>query len=189
VLLLDDGFQNPALAYDLALLVVDGAYGLGNGRVIPAGPLREPAKTGLARAQAVILMGNGASDLDFPGVRTLKAKLVAPDAGDLAGKRVVAFAGIGRPQKFFTTLKELGAVLVAARGFPDHHRYRAAELEQLARDAASQNAALITTEKDWVRLDPLWRGRIATLKVEVEWEDRASVLAFIKDTTKACHGA
>jgi len=189
VLLLDDGFQNPALAYDLALLVVDGAYGLGNGRVIPAGPLREPAKAGLARAQAVIVMGKGKSDLDFAGVRTLKAKLVAPDAGDLAGKRVVAFAGIGRPQKFFATLEELGATLVATRGYPDHHRYRAAELDQSSREAASQNAALITTEKDWVRLDPLWRGRVATLKVEVAWEDRAAVLALITDMTKARNGA
>jgi tetraacyldisaccharide 4'-kinase len=179
VLLLDDGFQNPALTYNFALLVVDGAYGLGNGRVIPAGPLREPAKAGLARAQAVIVMGNGESNLDFAGVRKLKAKLVAPDTADLRGKRVVAFAGIGRPQKFFATLEQLGATLVATRGYPDHHRYRAAELDQLAHDAASQNAALITTEKDWVRLDPLWRQRIAMLKVEVEWEDRAAIEALV----------
>jgi tetraacyldisaccharide 4'-kinase len=189
LLLLDDGFQNPLLHQDLALVVVDGEYGVGNGRVIPAGPLREPARVGLARAQAVVLMGAGKNDLALAGTKTLKAKLVTRDADPLKGKRLVAFAGIGRPQKFFATLKELGAVLVAERGFPDHHRYHEAELDQLAREAANQDATLITTEKDWVRLDPRWRMRVAALKIEVQWEDRAAVLALLATVVKARHGA
>jgi tetraacyldisaccharide 4'-kinase len=190
VLLLDDGFQNPSLRQDLALVVVDGSYGFGNGRVIPAGPLREPVKAGLARAQAVIVMGGGGHDLPLDGTMRLNAKLVARDADPLKGKRLVAFAGIGRPRKFFATLNELGAALVAERGFPDHHRYQETELDQLARDAASQDATLITTEKDWVRLDQRWRARIAALKVEVAWEDRAAVLALVTSVMKAArHGA
>lgn len=185
VLLLDDGFQNPSLQQDLALVVIDGEFGFGNGRVIPAGPLREPVKAGLARAQAVIVMGAGKSDLPLAGTTMLKAKLVACDAELLKGKRLAAFAGIGRPQKFFAMLKELGAVLVAERGFPDHHRYHEAELDQLAREATSQGAALITTEKDLVRLEPRWRARVAVLKVEVAWEDRAAVLALLAGTVEA----
>ena len=184
-LLLDDGFQNPALHYDLALLVIDGDYGFGNGRVIPAGPLRERAETGLARAQAVIVMGDGQSALARARLQRLNAKLVACDAQALRGKRLLAFAGIGRPEKFFATLRELSATLVAERGFPDHHPYHAAELDELARTAERQVATLITTEKDWVRLDQPWRARVTTLKVEVHWQDRAAILGLVTDVMKA----
>jgi tetraacyldisaccharide 4'-kinase len=189
VLLLDDGFQNPSLQQDLALVVVDSEYGFGNCRVIPAGPLREPIKTALARARAVIVMGAGRNDLPLAGTKMLKARLVARDVGSLKGARLVAFAGIGRPRKFFTTLREVGAVLVAERGFPDHHRYQETELDQLARAAASQGATLITTEKDFVRLDPRWRARVTALRVEVLWEDRPAVLALIASLMKTRDGA
>jgi tetraacyldisaccharide 4'-kinase len=179
VLLLDDGFQNPTLHQDLALVVVDGAYGLGNGRVIPAGPLREPARTGLARAQAVVLMGAAETRFDFGDALVLRAKLVPQAADHLRGQKLVAFAGIGRPQKFFATLAELGAVVIAQHAFPDHHRYQDAELDRLQREATATGATLITTEKDLVRLEPRQRAAIAALKVEIAWADRAAIEALL----------
>lgn len=171
LLLLDDGFQNPHLHQDLALIVIDGTYGLGNGRVIPAGPLREPAPTGLARARAVVMMGADKTGFDFPGIPVLKARLEARDAGYLKGRKAVAFAGIGRPQKFFATLEECGAVLTAAHAFPDHHRYRDTEIARLLDEANNKGAILVTTEKDHVRLAPVWRDRIRALPVEIVWDD------------------
>src|SRR6202044_2222737 len=115
---------------DLALLVIDGSYGFGNGRVIPAGPLREPIAAALARADAAVVMG--ADEAGLGGKRVLAARLVPVAA--MAGP-VIGFAGIGRPAKFFRTLAESGATLVAQHGFPDHHRYGAAELARLGDEA------------------------------------------------------
>src|SRR5689334_14659171 len=139
ILLLDDGFQNPALAKDLSLLAVDGGYGFGNGLVMPAGPLREPFGAGLARAQAVVLIGEDEAgvvrtiEAGLGRLKLLRADLVpaADAAAELAGRRVLAFAGIGRPAKFFVTLERLGAEIAETRAFPDHHPYAASEIETL----------------------------------------------------------
>lgn len=172
VLLMDDGFQNPGLTKDLSLLVVDGAYGFGNGRVFPAGPLREAPARGLARAGAVVLIGGNATGLDFGGLPVLKARLVpGPEAADLMGKPLVAFAGLGRPEKFFATLEGLGCNLAAERAFPDHHPYTEADLESLA----ATGLTLVTTAKDRVRLPPAFRDRVAVLTVTLAWEDEATL--------------
>ena len=133
ILVMDDGFQNNAIAKSLNLLVIDGGYGFGNGRVMPAGPLREPVATGLARADAAIVMTPDSRDvaasLENAGLPVLLARLaVLPSAERLAGRKVVAFAGIGRPEKFFGTLEELGCILVARYGFADHHDYTVEEI-------------------------------------------------------------
>jgi tetraacyldisaccharide 4'-kinase len=123
VLLLDDGLQNPRLAKTLSLLVVDGATGFGNGRVLPAGPLREPVARGLARADHVVLLDDDAAGV-LPLLQrkpVLRARLVAQNGADFADRAVLAFAGIGRPAKFFTSLAATGARLVARHAFPDHH--------------------------------------------------------------------
>ena len=109
LLLLDDGFQNPALAYDVSLIVIDGGFGFGNGRVMPAGPLREPIARALERASAAVIVGASAHTVAFDHLPVLGARLVPLEADDLKAARVVAFAGIGRPAKFFATLRELGA--------------------------------------------------------------------------------
>lgn len=172
VLLMDDGFQNPGLAKDLSLLVVDGAYGFGNGRVFPAGPLREAPARGLARAQAVVLIGENARNLDFGGLPVLKARLVpGPEAADLKGKPLVAFAGLGRPEKFFATLEGLGCDLAAERAFPDHHPYTEADLEPLA----ATGLTMVTTAKDRVRLPTSFRDRVAVLTVTLAWADEAAL--------------
>jgi tetraacyldisaccharide 4'-kinase len=181
VLLLDDGFQNPALAKDLSLLVVDGGYGFGNGLVLPAGPLREPAAAGLDRADAVVLMGEDTVGIlpRLAGRPLLRARLAPVDAGPFRGRRVVAFAGIGRPGKFFATLEEAGAVIAARRAFADHHAYAVDDLQALAAIAATQDAALATTAKDAARLPPAWRDRVSVLDIQVAWADEPALAALL----------
>ena len=177
LLLLDDGLQNPTLAKDLSLIVIDGAYGFGNGRVLPAGPLREPVGTGLARADAVVLMGEDRAGIVplLHGKPVLRARLVAQHAGDVAGRAVIAFAGLGRPAKFFATLEGTGARLVARHAFPDHHPYRAEELRRLLAEADSSHALLVTTAKDAARLSAEWRRRVRVLEVAAVFEDIAAL--------------
>ncbi len=187
VIVMDDGFQNPGLAKDLSLLVIDGSYGFGNGRVIPAGPLREPIAAALARADAVVAMGADEAGIAarLGGKRVLAARLVPVAA--LAGP-VVAFAGIGRPEKFFRTLAESGATLVAQHGFPDHHRYGAAELTRLGDEAERAGARLITTAKDWVRLPQAWRARVQVLEIEVAWQDEAALDTLLDRIAERARG-
>lgn len=188
LLLLDDGFQNPSLAKDLSLLVVDGAYGFGNRRLIPAGPLREPIRWGLARAEAAILIGEdeaGIAVLLKNRLPLLRAR-IAPMETRWTGRPIVAFAGIGRPAKFFDLLRQSGAELVAQHPFPDHHPYRSAELDALAAEAGAAGAALVTTAKDRVRLPVGWRDRVEVLDIAVEWEDEAALDALLEKVLR--HG-
>jgi tetraacyldisaccharide 4'-kinase len=181
LVILDDGFQNPRLAKDLALLVIDGAYGFGNGRLIPAGPLREPIAAALARADAIVLLGADEAGI-APQLGTtpiLHGRLAPVGDGEFVGVPVVAFAGIGRPEKFFRTLTELGARILGRHAFADHHRYTDGELAALADEAARTGARLITTVKDAVRLPPHWRERVAVLKVEIAWQDEAAVATLL----------
>lgn len=182
--IMDDGFQNTRIAKDLSLLVIDGAYGLGNGRVMPAGPLREPAKRGLARADAVVMLGQDRTGLEPQLAKpVLRATLEPVNGADFASQPVIAFAGIGRPEKFFATLESCGAHLIARHAFPDHHRYTDAELRRLAGKASS--TLLVTTEKDWVRLTPDWRARVAALAVRVIWQDETRLLDLLNSVISA----
>lgn len=183
-IVMDDGFQNPHLAKDLSLLVVDGAYGFGNARVMPAGPLRERVAAGLARADAVVVLGPDARGLGqgLAGrLPVLHARLAPrPDGARLKGRKVLAFAGIGRPEKFFAMLGSLGAHVVESRAFPDHHRYRRAEVEDALARAEARGAVAVTTEKDAVRLPPELRNRVEVLAVTVEWQQPAALEALLK---------
>ena len=185
VLLMDDGLQNPSLAQDLRLIAIDGGYGFGNGRVMPAGPLRESLESGLARIHGAVLIGEDRFGLAETLSRRLpvaRASLAPKTDASWAGRRVLAFAGIGRPQKVFDTLAGLGAVLVGARGFPDHHPFTAAEIDAILAEAASQDAVAITTAKDRLRLPTGSSDRIAVLEVALAWtteEDRRIVEQLI----------
>ena len=183
VIVMDDGFQNPSLAKDLSLVVIDGAYGFGNGRVMPAGPLRETVPGGLARAEAVVVLGPERRDLAarLDGGPALLTARLAPRPGSerLAGRMVLAFAGIGRPEKFFATLADLGAKVVETRAFPDHHAYAPAEIESLRARAAALDACAVTTEKDAVRLSPELREGIEVLAVAVEWREPEALDALL----------
>ncbi|MEZ5931374.1 MAG: tetraacyldisaccharide 4'-kinase [Alphaproteobacteria bacterium] len=173
-IVMDDGLQNPHLAKDLTLLVVDGAVGFGNRRLLPAGPLREPVDQALARIDAVIVIGEDRTGLDRllpPGLTRLRADL-RPDGQSehLRGRRVLAFAGIGRPEKFYETLQQIGANLVATRSFPDHHPYRASEIDGLVTEARQFDAVCVTTEKDHVRLAPNLGKSVEKLAVHLQLE-------------------
>jgi len=171
IIVMDDGHQNFSIAKDLSLVVVDAKSGFGNGLILPAGPLRESVAQGLSRADAVVMVGDGEVPLgDFLGP-VLRARLVPVDVHRLAGKPVVAFAGIGQPQKFFDTLRLLGARVVEAHPFGDHHAYSAAQVGRLKRAARNTGAMLITTEKDYVRLTPSAREGIGFLPVRAGFDD------------------
>lgn len=173
-IVMDDGFQNPGLAKDLSLVVADGGVGFGNGRLIPAGPLREPVARGLARADALVILGRDEAQVaDSAGaLPILRARLEpAPEAQDLRGRTVLAFAGIGRPDKFFETLRRLGAVVAGTVPFPDHHPYGPDEAMRLLELAHAAGAIPVTTEKDSVRLPPEVRDRVQVVRVSVSWEN------------------
>jgi tetraacyldisaccharide 4'-kinase len=172
VLVMDDGHQNFSLKKDMSLVVVDGGGGFGNGMVLPAGPLREPVAQGLKRADAVIIMGPGAPALgDYRGP-VLRAWL-EPQPHNFAGRKVLAFAGIGRPQKFFDTLRAVGAFVEETESYADHYFYRADDLAGLRARARARGAQLVTTEKDLVRIEPSQRGDIAALAVQARFENPA----------------
>ena len=175
--LLDDGFQNPRVAKTLSVVVVDAGYGFGNGRVMPAGPLRENLRRGLARTDAVVLVATAGESPSPPRFepdarRPIVPALLSPvDGTRFSGRRVLAFAGIGRPEKFLAALRSLGAELVAERRFPDHHPYRAHEIAALRRTADRERAQLVTTSKDFARLSSAQRAAIEVLEVEIRWPD------------------
>lgn len=187
MVILDDGFQNPHLVKDASILMVDAIAGFGNGRVMPAGPLREPVKSGLARADLVVLVGQPEDMVraltiwpELADVPRVEASLVPVETGMIMpGDPIFAFAGIGYPTKFFVTLRAMGADLVGMRAFPDHHRYDPAILRRMVADARARNAMLVTTEKDAVRLPSAFRGEVMTLVVRLEPDDWTRIDAII----------
>ena len=187
VILMDDGFQNPAVAKDASVIVIDGNRGLGNGRVFPAGPLRAPLRPQIARTDALVIVGNGtgadavATGIAAEGKPVLRAHLV-PDEVSLAslrGKRVLAFAGIGDPARFFATLKASGIEMVRSRAFADHHAFSKAEIDDLIAEAGRDALTLVTTEKDLARLRPEWAQAIVPFAVTLKFDDTASLRKFI----------
>lgn len=155
VIVMDDGFQNQQLAKDFSLIVVDSNIGVGNGLVMPAGPLRAPLAKQMPRADALLLIGDGgrAAPLEAADKPVLKARLVPRgDARWLGVLPVIGFAGIANPKKFYDTLAQNGARITGTRSFADHHPYTERQAERLLRWAREWNAMLVTTEKDWVRL-------------------------------------
>jgi tetraacyldisaccharide 4'-kinase len=194
VILMDDGFQNPAIAKDAALIVIDGDRGLGNGRVFPAGPLRAPLPPQLNRTDALIVVGGGmaaeavAAAIAALGKPVLSAHLRADDASvaSLRGKRVLAFAGIGDPLRFFRTLRGCGIEVAAERAFPDHHPFSEREIESLIAEAKREALTLVTTEKDLTRLRkagglPCRALEIVPFAVTLEFADVLELRKFVTD--------
>ncbi len=182
VLVMDDGLQNPTLAKDLSLLVIDGASGFGNGRLIPAGPLREPVAAAAARCRAAVLIGEdraGARALLPSGLPVLRARLVQREVEPLVGSRAFAFAGIGLPDKFFAGLRTAGVDLAGTWAFPDHHPYTAAEISEVRARAQALGAVPVTTPKDAARLSPELRAGMRVVGVALAWEDEAALAALL----------
>jgi tetraacyldisaccharide 4'-kinase len=186
---MDDGFQNPSLKKTVSILVIDGHTGVGNGRCMPAGPLREPFHRALSRADAVAIVGEDRAGVarrldEYPG-QILSARFEPEaEASGLAGQDVIAFAGIGRPEKFFRTLESLGAKLVEAYAFPDHYSYQPSEIGDLIAAAETRQAALITTTKDFVRIPAHQRSSVGVLHIEVAWENEDQLVEVLRPVLK-----
>ena len=201
VIVMDDGFQNPGLAKDLSLIVVDAVSGLGNGKVIPAGPLRAPLAAQLPHADALLVIGEGKKGdalikrFEAAGKPALRAKITPNcDPRWLTVLPTIGFAGIARPSKFFATLKSNGARLIASHGFGDHHRFTEKEARRLLDEAETKKAMLVTTEKDWARLsededDEEEESAVAELKkrsrpfpIVITFDDAEAVTALLRST-------
>ncbi len=184
-LVMDDGLQNASLAKTCSLLIIDGAAGFGNGHLLPAGPLREPVESAARRCRAAVMIGpdtSGAAAMLPATLPILHASLVpASEMSARAGKRVVAFAGIGRPEKFFDSLEQAGLQVCARAAFADHHVYRRRELARLRQQAASAHAELVTTWKDYMRLSLSDREGIAALGITLAWQDPAALEALLAE--------
>jgi tetraacyldisaccharide 4'-kinase len=187
IIVMDDGMQNPSLAKDLTLAVVDGGAGIGNGFVMPAGPLRAKLSAQAPLVGALLIVGPARHG----SLRSLREALAGrpvmtgalmPDADiarSLRGTAVMAFAGIGRPEKFFETLEQAGARIVARHAFPDHHPFSEAELVRLREEAQARGARLVTTQKDAMRLDAVWRERVTALPVRLAFDDDGALDALL----------
>ncbi len=192
VVLLDDGFQNPALVKDASLIVIDAGRGVGNGFVFPAGPLRAPLEAQIARTDALIVIGKGDAADDIAarvtkhGAPVLRAHLVPDPASvdQLHGQRVFAFAGIGDPARFFATLRANSVDVVQEKAFADHHPFTPDEIKRLVSDAAAKSLVLVTTEKDMARIRSdarlkTYADRIATFVVTLDFDDAAMLRNFV----------
>ncbi|MBL6076392.1 tetraacyldisaccharide 4'-kinase [Belnapia sp. T18] len=182
-IILDDGLQNPTLEKDLSFLIVDGNFGFGNNRIIPAGPLREPVAAAAARCRAAIIIGEDEADaasLLPPGTRILRAyQRPAPEASMLAGQPVHAFCGIGNPKKFFATLAEVGAVVAGRAPFADHYPFDEGDMREILAEADRLRAIPVTTRKDFVRIPAAFRSRVTVVNIGLEWEDTAAIEALL----------
>jgi tetraacyldisaccharide 4'-kinase len=190
VILMDDGFQNPAIAKDASLIVIDAQRGLGNGKVFPAGPLRAPLSMQLARTDALIVIGDGsgaaqvANALAADGKPVLSAQIRAHEASvaALRGKRVFAFAGIGDPARFFRTLRSCGIELVRERAFADHYPFSKDDIAGLVADAKRDSLTLVTTEKDMARLRRIEAAKeIVPFAVALEFAEPSRLRTFVAD--------
>jgi tetraacyldisaccharide 4'-kinase len=191
VILMDDGFQNPRIQKDASLIVIDSERGLGNGNVFPAGPLRAPLKAQISRTDALVLIGDGqaadgvAADIAARGKPVLRARL-RPEAASVAqlfGKPVLAFAGIGDPERFFRTLRASKIDVARTRPFADHHMFSKAEIDALMADAKREALTLVTTEKDLARLrgSENLPGDFVPFAVTLEFDDPANLRRLISD--------
>jgi tetraacyldisaccharide 4'-kinase len=180
VAVMDDGHQNPSLKKALSIVVIDAAEPFGNGHVFPKGPLREPVARGLSRADAVVLMGDGEPPQELKGfARPVLHARLAPLA-PLKPGRYVAFAGIGRPERFFDSLLRMdGIELVESVPYPDHHAFQHSDLDYLMKLATERDARLITTDKDHVRLPPEMRAKVLRASVEARFDDEAAFGALL----------
>lgn len=185
IIVMDDGFQNPSLHKNISFLVFDGSFGIGNGYPLPAGPLRENFAAGIKRADAAMIIGKDQHNLaqKLAGLPIFYGKITS-QLPQLNSNKVIAFAGIGRPQKFYTSLSELGLELVDTIDFPDHHFYTPAELRNLVEQAETNGVDLITTAKDFVKIPQELQSRFKVLEIKIRWENERKLEQFISDKLK-----
>ena len=176
VIVMDDGFQNPSIAKSLSVVVIDGRIGFGNGRVIPAGPLREPPSVALARAHAAIILNRSTAVPPLPpGMLTLNARTHFTNTEFLRGKKIYAFCGIAYPNKFFDMLKAAGADVTGTHAFPDHYAYFENDFKLMLARSITHNATLVTTAKDAIRLPKQARECVAIIEMALQFDDERMV--------------
>jgi tetraacyldisaccharide 4'-kinase len=177
MIIMDDGFQNPFLFKDLQILVVDGFYGFGNQMMMPSGPLREPISFGADRANIVVIVGEDKTGVEkyFAGKKIVHAKIKTINHGKFKNQKVVAFCGIGRPKKFFHSLKDAGIEVVKIFYYADHYVYKKSDLDSLVATAREHGAKLVTTKKDWVRIEPDYQSEIDYLDIRIEFDDSSLI--------------
>ena len=183
-IVMDDGLQNPDPVKKMSFLVIDGGFGFGNGMLLPAGPLREPVAAAAMRCRAAVLIGPDTTDAlaALPaGFPVLRARMVPECTTPFAGRPVIAFAGIGRPEKFFESALALGANLVGREAFADHHAYSDSDATRLLKQADERGADLVTTEKDFVKLPDSLRRKVLVITVRLAWEDESRLEALLND--------
>lgn len=195
-LIMDDGFQSARIRIDYALAVVDARYGIGNGEIIPAGPLRAPMNKQIVYATGLLCMGEGTAADPIvrmaarAGKPIFRAATHPADPTVISGKRLLAFAGIGHPDRFFDALSANGGEVVVRRAFADHHDFSLDELTELEETAQKEQLQLVTTKKDAARLrhrelPPLLRSKLAVFEVATVFEDEATAPRIIAETVKA----
>jgi len=195
LIIMDDGFQNPTIEKTVSILLIDASEDGGNGKIFPAGPFREPLDRARARADIVVYVGGDeeiasrAADENHSAFAAWPEPENAPEnvpvntpAPTPETGRVVAFSGIGNPEKFYTSLKAAGFVITRTASFPDHHRFSDQDLAALARLAASEKAPLITTEKDYVRLPEDFRADVLTFPIAMKINQPSLLAATIRTT-------
>lgn len=183
-IIMDDGLQNPYLHKDLSLLVIDGGYGFGNGLLLPAGPLREPVASAAGRCRAAVLIGDdetGALQQLPPDMPVLRASLLPDCVMPLGRCPVIAFAGIGRPDKFFRSVLSLGAELVSRHAYPDHYVYEAHDATELLSEAADKGAKLVTTAKDFVKLPSNLKAACLVVRAHLIWENELELDMLLEE--------
>lgn len=191
-ILMDDGFQSRRMVIDFAVLVIDGLRGLGNGAVFPAGPLRAPLKTQLAYANSLIMIGTGDRSHEIPQLAKqadkplTHARLTPLVKDNVKGKSFLAFAGIGNPEKFFCSIRELQGKVVKTMVYADHHFFTDRDLDDINNAANNNNLFIATTAKDFVRIkgdkkDKLLE-KLYVFDVEVAFDDPDFCESIINDT-------
>lgn len=195
VIVMDDGLQNPSLVKTLTIAVIDGARGIGNGKVFPAGPLRAPLNAQLARCDGLLVVGDGEGTRDVvaqAGSRPVLHARLSPEETAIAsmrGRKVLAFAGIGNPDKFFATVERAGIFITERRAFADHHRFTAEEAAELVMAAEHDALSLLTTEKDRARMsgDPALAALAAkshVLPVSMVVEEKEALRELVARTLR-----
>ena len=189
-LIMDDGYQNPSLVKDFSVLLVDAETGFGNGAVFPSGPLRETPAAARVRADAIVFVVPDETFEVSPSLMTFaEGKPVfrawlSFEPAKKPGRKVLAFCGIGRPEKFYRTARAAGYDIVETRDFSDHYQYQAKDLEVLDEQSALQGADLLTTEKDHVRLPAAYKSRVGYLPVAMQIDNEPDFLTLMLSDVK-----
>jgi tetraacyldisaccharide 4'-kinase len=183
LLIMDDGLQNQNLYKDFSILVIDGAYGFGNERVFPAGPLREPISHALEKASILLMLGEDKMQLTkrfFENFPVLRADIQPKGRESLKSKNVLAFCGIGRPEKFFTFLEEHGVQVQENISFSDHYPYKDQEIENLIKKANEKGLCLVTTRKDSIRIAPKYHSSLYIIDIDIVFQDYDALDSYLR---------